>query len=129
MSEHPTDPNESTELARERNREAADRTLMAWIRTSLAMIGFGFGIAKFRDVLAEAGLRHGKGPLHDTIVFGLSFIALGTLSLLAAIVQHWRILQHIKREHFHYTGIQPLVLITAILLLIIGLFAFIAILS
>ena len=41
----------ATELARERDREAADRTLMAWIRTSLSLIGFGFGIAKYRDIL------------------------------------------------------------------------------
>ncbi len=33
----------STELARERNREAADRTLLAWIRTGLSLIGFGVG--------------------------------------------------------------------------------------
>jgi uncharacterized membrane protein YidH (DUF202 family) len=40
-----TQTNIATELARERTREAADRTLMAWIRTSLSLIGFGFGIA------------------------------------------------------------------------------------
>jgi len=33
------------ELAVMRTRLAADRTLMAWIRTSFAMITFGFGIA------------------------------------------------------------------------------------
>ncbi|WRH67064.1 MAG: DUF202 domain-containing protein [Planktothrix sp. GU0601_MAG3] len=33
-----------TELAKYRSRAAADRTLMAWIRTSLSLIGFGFGI-------------------------------------------------------------------------------------
>ncbi|WP_448562013.1 DUF202 domain-containing protein [Trichothermofontia sp.] len=31
------------ELAKERTR-AADRTLMAWIRTALSLIGFSFGI-------------------------------------------------------------------------------------
>ena len=36
----------ANELARERNREAADRTLLAWIRTSLAMISLGFGIER-----------------------------------------------------------------------------------
>ena len=40
------DPSSSitNELARDRNRQAADRTLLAWIRTSLAMISLGFGI-------------------------------------------------------------------------------------
>lgn len=40
----PPFPNPGTELAKERNRAAEERTLMAWIRTSLALIGFGFGI-------------------------------------------------------------------------------------
>jgi putative membrane protein len=33
------------ELAKERTRESADRTLNAWIRTSASLIGFGFAIA------------------------------------------------------------------------------------
>jgi uncharacterized membrane protein YidH (DUF202 family) len=36
--------NLTNELAKERNRAAAERTLMAWIRTSLSLISFGFGI-------------------------------------------------------------------------------------
>ena len=52
----------------------------------------------------------------------------GILGLLAAVIQHWRILQHIKFENFQYTGFRPVVMITAILLLLIGLFAFISIL-
>jgi len=34
----------SNELAKQRNRGAADRTLMAWIRTCLSLISFGFGL-------------------------------------------------------------------------------------
>ena len=38
MTDKPVAANIANELARERNREAADRTLMAWIRTALALI-------------------------------------------------------------------------------------------
>ncbi len=126
--EYPKETTVSSELAKERTREAADRTLMAWIRTCLSLIGFGFGIAKFRDILVEAGLRQGPEHIHSTLIFGLSFISLGIFGLLAAVVQHWRILQHIKIGSFQYTGFRPVVMITAILLLLIGLFAFISIL-
>ena len=128
MDEQPKQKNVSNELAKERTREAADRTLMAWIRTCLSLIGFGFGIAKFRDILVEAGMRRGPEHIHSTLIFGLSFISLGIFGLLAAMIQHWRILQHIKFEEFQYTGFRPIVMITAILLLLIGLFAFISIL-
>jgi inner membrane protein YidH len=47
----------STELAREWSREAADRTLMAWIRTALGLIGFGFGVGKFYGYLLYPGSR------------------------------------------------------------------------
>jgi putative membrane protein len=128
MDGHPRETNVSNELAKERTREATDRTLMAWIRTCLSLIGFGFGIAKFRDILVEAGMRRGPEHIHSTLIFGLSFIALGIFGLLAAVIQHWRILQHIKFEEFQYTGFRPVVMVTAIILLLIGLFAFISIL-
>ncbi|MGO8760837.1 MAG: YidH family protein [Desulfobaccales bacterium] len=127
MDESTSGKNISNELAKERTREAADRTLMAWIRTCLALIGFGFGIAKFRDVLVEAGYHRGPEHIHSTLIFGLSFIALGIFGLLAAVIQHWRILQQVKLGNFHYTGFRPVVMITALILLLIGLFAFLSI--
>ena len=40
-------------LALDRNKLAAERTLMAWIRTALSMISFGFTIYKFLQVIDE----------------------------------------------------------------------------
>ena len=128
MNGPPKESNVSEELAKERTREAADRTLMAWIRTCLTLIVFGFGIAKLRDVLIEAGLHRGPERIHSTLIIGLSFISLSILGLLAAVLQHWLILRRIKSGSFHYTGFRPLVLISAIILLLIGLFAFISVL-
>ena len=38
MNDPPDTYNMANELAKERNRAAAERTLMAWIRTSLSLI-------------------------------------------------------------------------------------------
>ena len=86
------DTNSATELARVRTREAtdrtleaADRTLLAWIRTSLALIGFGFTANK---VISDLQAGKSVSPLHSTLVFTLSFIALGTFGQLGAIIQY-----------------------------------------
>ena len=102
---------------------------MAWIRTALSLIGFGFAIANFRDILLEGGLiKNPHNEFNGALVFGLSFISLGVIGLLAATMQHWHILQHLKRDDFSYTGFLPLAFIMAIFLMLIGLFAFIVVL-
>jgi putative membrane protein len=129
MNEQPHPKSMANELAKERSRQASDRTLMAWVRTSLSLIGFGFAIASFRDILLETGLvRTPSEHMNLALVFGLSFIGLGVLGLLGATIQHWNILQHLKQADFSYTGFRPLAFIMAILLMLIGLFAFIAVL-
>ena len=63
------------------------------IRTVLALIGFGVG--KFYGYLHDAGLHERLDPIRSTLSFGASFIVLGTLGLLAAVVQHARVLSRI----------------------------------
>jgi putative membrane protein len=57
MSAAPSGRNTATELTKERNRLAAGRTLMAWIRTALSLIGFGFGIGKVYEYLKSVGIQ------------------------------------------------------------------------
>ena len=41
-------------------RMAAERTLLAWIRTGLAMMGFGFVVARFGLFLRELAATHAQ---------------------------------------------------------------------
>ncbi len=66
-------------------------------------------------------------PIHSTLIFGMSFIVLGIVGLFAAVVQHKRILKRIDLRDFSYAAPLPLGMIMAILLLVIGCFAFIAV--
>ena len=128
MSETPTARNLANELAKERNREAAERTLMAWIRTALSLIGFGFGIGKLAAYMDAAGLHTRFDVPHSSLIFGASFIVVGILGLLAAIVQHARILKRLSRPDFAYNAMRPIAMTVAALLMLIGLFGLIAIL-
>jgi uncharacterized membrane protein YidH (DUF202 family) len=110
-------------FTKERSREAADRTLMAWIRTALSLIAFGFAITKYYDYLAQSELQHTLDPIHSTLVIGGSFIALGVFGLSAAVVQHRKILARLAQENFTYSPARSLPMIMAMLLLTIGVLA------
>jgi putative membrane protein len=98
----------ANELARERNREAADRTLLAWIRTSLAMISLGFGIERLgQAALSLDGRGHGFSTL-KTVVFGSALIGLGVLATLAAIREHRWMLDAIRRDDYRYSDRPPI---------------------
>ena len=119
--------NLNNELARERNRAAAERTLMAWIRTSLSLIGFGFGIDRIVTVIHE-GLDDAINPLRLTRIVGLCFIALGAFGLLAASIDHYQILRLIQRDDYLYAPRRSQSLTVAIILIILAVFAFFGIL-
>lgn len=90
-----------TSLAVERTFLAVERTLMAWLRTSLSMISFGFTLAKFFEyVVNQNGVpivgRFGATWSPRTV--GTAMVVIGTVALLAAVVQHARRVRALRRE-------------------------------
>src|ERR1044072_1317965 len=78
---------ERTDLATLRTRLGSERTLMAGIRTSLSLIGFGFTIYKiFESVLHTMGPA---GPIRVNAPrrLGLSLVSLGIFILVATAWQ------------------------------------------
>lgn len=121
--------NIQAELAKERNRAAAERTLMAWIRTSLSLISFGFGIDTIVTAIRSLQVVDDLNPVRFSRVLGLAFIALGTYALIMAAIEHRQELQRIQRQvDYIYMPRQSLGLTVAILLVMIGIYAFISIL-
>jgi putative membrane protein len=77
---------------------AAERTLLAWQRTSLALMGFGFVIERFSLVLAA--MRHAvatpKPPIFSLLV-GVALILLGAGIALASSVGYGRFVKTLPR--------------------------------
>ncbi|PQV49180.1 YidH family protein [Paraburkholderia sp. BL21I4N1] len=90
-----------TALAVERTFLAAERTLMAWLRTSLSMISFGFTLAKFFEYVANqngAPIVGRFGGTWSPREVGTAMVVIGTLALLAAVIQHARRVGALRRE-------------------------------
>lgn len=103
MSFVPDDPKSlANELARERNREAADRTLLAWIRTSLAMISFGFGIERLGQAAVDLDGKLLGFSVVKTRVAGAVLVALGIVATLAGMWEHRHVLAAIHRQDYRY---------------------------
>jgi putative membrane protein len=78
---------------------AAERTLLAWLRTGLAIIAIGFLVARFGlfvQLLALQAPAHaaaptaGRGALPLSAMLGITFVAVGALMILIAAIQHAR---------------------------------------
>ena len=112
---------ESTELSKKRTREAADRTLMAWIRRSLSFIAFGFGIAAIAQTLEETALENAR-------ILGVSFVAVALFAVVVAMFQYRQELKMIEADDYRYQPSVPLGILSVVALCLIGLFAIVGIL-
>ncbi|MBC1259956.1 DUF202 domain-containing protein [Synechococcus sp. BSF8S] len=116
--------NLNNELAKERNRAAAERTMMAWIRTCLSLISFGFGLDK---IIAAINRSRFDGSDHASMsvrLVAIGFVLIGILAMASATRQHLRTLKLIRRDDFVYVDQRSITVFTAIALTIIGIAAF-----
>src|SRR5262245_29685122 len=112
-----------------RTRLALERTLMSWLRTSVALIGFGFAIVQFFERLNS---MQGVAPAlqaHAPRYLGVALIGTGVIALLVALWQYHALARYLLSKEFEpIAGIGEVVRHTplyaiAFLLICIGLFA------
>lgn len=79
---------------------SAERTYLAWVRTGVALMGFGFVLARF-SLLAHQLRSMGSNPLPaDTSdlsrYFGVALVLVGVLTLVAATFSHVRTVRRLN---------------------------------
>jgi putative membrane protein len=117
-----------------RTRLSVERTMMSWVRTATALIGFGFTIVQFFARLQESpGVAPAFFP-NAPRYLGLSLIFCGVVALAISIWEYQWGLRYLWSENFEVIagvtreGRQTPLLAVAILLTAIGIFAFCAVL-
>jgi putative membrane protein len=117
---------QNTQLALQRSFLATERTLMAWIRTSISMIGFGFTLAKLFQSLADSSvlIKGPAGRVWTAEGVGMVLISLGTLSLVAAVFDHRRELKVLQSA-----GLKPRFSLTMSVASVLAILGIVALLS
>jgi len=142
MIDQPVDPEErfpvrasaDSHFSWIRTRLSVENTLLSWVRTSASLIGFGFTIVqffqRFQDIPEEKQPWLPGAPRY----LGLALIFCGVVSLALSCLQYRSINRYLRSGGFEalateqrdrYQSATPAV---ALLLLLIGIFAFFGVL-
>jgi putative membrane protein len=110
----------TNELAKERNRAAAERTMNSWIGNCLGLISVGVAFDQINQSLKarfpDADYVMAENVAH---IVGLTFVGVGIVLLVFALLQHRLEIKTIEREDYVLLSISALnrIVVTAIVLL------------
>lgn len=111
----------TNELAKERNRAAAERTINSWIGHCLGLIGFGIAFNQITQNLRER--FPDANPTNTESIsqaISLIFISLGIVLLVIALIQHRLEIKTIKRDDYVLLPVNTLNWIVIVGILLLG---------
>ena len=118
----PAETKSANELATERTVMAADRSLMAWLRTALSMISFGFTIYKLLQGLQTAGSEAVRTNAPRNM--GLFLTGMGTVAMAMGTVEYW-----VRMRGLGFRPVGRASFVMSLIMSAIGLFLFVSILA
>ena len=131
MISHMSEIIENNKSAKVRNRRvhmANERTFLAWIRTSIGIMAFGFVVEKFALfikqmslILGNANIENVSPPSHGySAIVGIFLVGLGTLMVLLAFVRYKKVERQINEDTYQPSSI--LYVLLTISVLAVGIF-------
>ena len=103
---------------------AAERTFLAWIRTGLSLMGFGFVVARFGLFLLQSAAASHTSAVKSygfSIWVGTAMVLLGVFVNLTSAIRHIRIISGLNRGD-DVTGRPSYIAVgVAMMLVIVGL--------
>ena len=103
---------------------AEERTLLAWIRTGIALMGFGFVVARFGIFGDQADMSQQTQAVHPhefSLWFGAALIAIGAIVNLFAARRFMRLVGELNRDQFADRSLSRQGVIVALFLAMLGI--------
>ena len=118
----------SARVLNRRVHMANERTFLAWIRTCIGIMAFGFVVEKFALFIKQMSLILGKAdignaspPSHGySAIVGIFLVGLGTLMVLLAFVRYKKVERQIDEDTYQPSSI--LYILLTISVLAVGIF-------
>ncbi len=110
---------------------ANERTLLAWIRTAVGIMAFGFVVVKFSLFIKQMTIILGKPPVEGqnhgySGLVGILLVILGALALLVGMIRYHRTSRHLNNGQFRersawlYVFAGGMLLVSIVLILYLG---------
>lgn len=77
---------------------AAERTLLAWVRTGLTVIGLGFVLARFNLFLRTIRPAQAGDGYHVSTLLGIGLVLLGSAAVAMAAWQHVHFIRQLEPD-------------------------------
>jgi putative membrane protein len=114
---------ESTNAGKRNAHMANERTFLAWIRTSIGIMAFGFVVERFAlfikqmsYVLKKSGIEFTLPPSHGySAIAGISLVGLGALINLFALIRYKRVERFIIEDTYQPASILSILLTASVL--------------
>ena len=101
---------------------AAERTLLAWLRTGITVMAFGFVVARFGLFLRLLRGDDNAVPSHGLSPFlGAALVALGVLATAGGALEYRRFVRGLPAADRPGSSSPPFILILAWAIVVIGL--------
>jgi putative membrane protein len=108
-----------------RVRFAAERTLLAWMRTGLALMGFGFVVARFglflREIAAAGQVTDRQHSTGWSLWIGTALIGLGVAVSLVASFEYYRFVCLSKQGRTYTPRTALLAVVVGVILALLGI--------
>jgi putative membrane protein len=122
--------NSTNELAKERNRAAAERTILSWVQNSVGLIGFGIAFERIFNAINETFPENAvRMNIFVSEAIGLGAIGFGLFMLVIAVITYRKEILVLERENYLYQSerFSDLFLVLAGSVILFGLISLIVI--